>query len=393
MRPSLPVLRAALLASLLACVAAPTIAQDEAPVKFIKPIAADGNVHVLCRKEQECGLMNSAGELILEQTYRRLVVSPLIPGAARQVIAEPVGGKTGIFDLTGKWLLQPDFAYEDLSFLHNNRVAVKREGKWGYADGRGRMVIPAQFESAGDFLASAAVVRGRENLGLIDVNGTPLTPHKYIKIGDFVDGIAEFMDADTVAGLIDIKGKEVVAGFVVTGPLSEGLAMAFRSKKEQGYIDRQGKWVIKTKFGVRGDFTDGLAIVDKAGKRGYITGNGKLAIPFKFDFAHDFSGGVATVAQKRKWGVIDNKGRFLVKPELDYIDSFVRGVARANRGGSLDEFGFADGAEGLWGVIDTRGKWIVEPQYESLQINGDLIKAWKGGTHYFTLDGKSVQVN
>lgn len=387
-------MRLSLLVPFLICLALPAAAEGpEELVKFLKPVAADANVHVLCKKEQECGLMNSAGELILEQTYRRLVVGPSTPGVPRQVIAEPVGGKTGIFDLTGKWLLQPGSDYEEMGYLRNNRIAVKRESKWGYVDGRGKMVIPPQFESAGDFLTTAAIVRGRENLGLIDVNGTPLTPHKYIKIGDFVDGVAEFMDADVVAGLIDLKGKEIVTGYTVTGPLSEGLAMAFKSNKDQGYIDRTGKWVIKSKFGVRGDFSEGLAIVDAKGKRGYMARNGKLAIPFKYDSAKAFSNGVASVAQKRKWGVIDRKGRFLVKPELDYIDSFVNDVARANRGGNLDEYGLSEGAEGLWGVIDKSGKWIIEPQYESLEINGDLIKAWKGGYHYFALDGRPIQVN
>jgi hypothetical protein len=387
-------MRLSLLAPFLICLVLPAAAEgpDEL-VKLLKPVAADANVHVLCRKKQECGLMNSAGELILEQTYRRLVVSPLTPGVPRQVIAEPVGGKTGIFDLTGKWLLQPSSDYEELSFLHNDRIAVKRDRKWGYADGRGNMVIPPQFESAGDFLAPAAVVRGRENLGLIDRHGTPLTPHKYIKIGDFVDGVAEFMDADVSAGLIDLKGREIVTGFVVTGPLSEGLALAFKSNTEKGYIDRNGKWVIKTKFGVRGDFSEGLAIVDAKGKRGYLARNGKLAIPFKYDSAKAFSSGVAAVAQKRKWGVIDLKGRFLVKPELDYIDSFVNDIARANRGGNLDEYGLSEGAEGLWGVIDKSGKWIIEPQYETLEITGDLIKAWNGGYQYFTVEGRPIQMN
>lgn len=387
-------MRLSLLVPLLMCLVVPAAAQGaDEPVTFLKPVAADANVHVLCKKKQECGLMNSAGELILAQTYRRLVVSPLTPGVPRQVIAEPVGGKLGIFDLTGKWLLRPSSDYQELSFLHNDRIAVKRDRKWGYADGRGNMVIPPQFESAGDFLAPAAVVRGRENLGLIDRHGTPLTPHKYIKIGDFVDGIAEFMDADVTAGLIDLKGREIVTGFVVTGPLSEGLAMAFKSNKERGYIDRNGKWVIKTKFGVRGDFSEGLAVVDEKGKRGYLARNGKLAIPFKYDSAKAFSSGVAAVAQKRKWGVIDRKGRFLVKPELDYIDSFVNDIARANRGGNLDEYGLSEGAEGLWGVIDKSGKWIIEPQYETLEITGDLIKAWKNGYQYFTLDGRPIQVN
>jgi len=143
-------MRLSLLALFLICLVLPATGEEpDELVKFLRPVAADANVHVLCRKKQECGLMNSAGELILEQTYRRLVVSPLTPGVPRQVIAEPVGGKTGIFDLTGKWLLQPSSDYEELSFLHNDRIAVKRDRKWGYADGRGNMVIPPQFESAG----------------------------------------------------------------------------------------------------------------------------------------------------------------------------------------------------------------------------------------------------
>jgi hypothetical protein len=149
----------------------------------------------------------------------------------------------------------------------------------------------------------------------------------------------------------------------------------------------------RPKFGVRGDFSEGLAVVDEKGKRGYLARNGKLAIPFKYDSAKAFSNGVASVAQKRKWGVIDHKGRFPRQAGVR-LHRFLRQRHRAGQSRrQSDEYGLSEGAEGLWGVIDKSGKWILEPQYETLEINGDLIKAWKGGYHYFALDGRPIQVN
>lgn len=371
------------------CLAAPASAEDwDGVVKFLKPVAPDEPVHVLCKEEQACGLINSAGDLVLDQVYRRLTVGPPLPGGARQVIAERVAGRTGLFDLTGKWLLRPK--YENASFLYNDRIAVKKDGAWGYVSGSDRMIVQPGYEIATDFTAPVTSVYLNGKWGLIDTNGLVVAEPKYSVIREFTDGVAIFA-ADQGYGLIDAAGKEILSGYTTIEPFSEGFAMALKELNQVGFIDKAGKWVFRTRFQTAGNFHEGLASVTNGDRTGFVAKDGRVTIPLKFDDAHEFSGGVAPVAINGKWGVIDRKGRWAIKPRFDYLWSFTKGVAAANRGGSFDEFGVPENDAGTWGAISVSGDWIVKPQFDNVEVTDGLIVGWKDKKRrYFDFDGKLV---
>lgn len=382
-------MRLALLAAFLFCLAVPASAEDwDGVVKFLKPVAPDAPVHVLCKDEQACGLINSAGELVLDQVYLRLTVSPPIPGGPRQVIAERVAGRTGLFDLTGKWLLRPK--YENASFLYNDRIAIRKDGAWGYVSGDDRIIVKPVYEIATDFIAPVTSVYVNGKWGLIDTDGRVVAEPKYSVIKGLADGVAIFA-SDQGYGLLDMTGKEILTGFTTIEPFSESLAMALKELNQVGFIDRAGKWVFRTKFQSAGNFHEGLASVTNNDRTGFVAKDGRVTIPLKFDDAHDFSGGVAPAAVNGKWGMIDRKGRWTIKPRFDYLWPFTSGVAVANRGASFDEFGMPENDAGTWGAIGMSGDWIVKPQFDAVGVSDGLIVAWKDKKRrYFDLDGRLV---
>lgn len=382
-------MRLPILALFLFVLAAPAVAEDwDGVVKFLNPVTADEPVHVLCKEERACGLINATGKLVLDQVYRRLTVSPPIPGGARQVIAERVAGRTGLFDLTGKWLLRPK--YENASFLYNDRIAVKKDGAWGYVSGDDRMIVKPVYEIATDFIAPVTSVYINGKWGLIDTDGRVVAEPKYSVIKGLVEGVAIFA-SDQGYGLIDMTGREIIAGFTTIEAYSEGFAMALKELNQVGFIDRAGRWVFRTRFQSAGSFHEGLATVTNNDRTGFVAKDGRVTIPLKFDDAHDFSGGLAPVAVNRKWGMIDQKGRWIIKPRFDYLWPFDKGVAVANRGTSFDEFGMPENDAGTWGAISVSGDWIVKPQFDAVEVSDGLIVAWKEKKRrYFTFDGKLV---
>lgn len=382
-------MRLSLLALFVFCLAAPAPAEDwDGVVKFLKPVAPDEPVHVLCKEAQACGLINTTGELVLDQVYRRLTVSPPIPGGARQVIAERVVGRTGLFDLTGKWLLRPK--YENASFLYNDRIAVKKDGAWGYVSGGDLMIVQPRYEIATDFAAPVTSVYLNGKWGLIDTNGLVIAEPKYSVIKGLADGVAIFA-SDEGYGLMDMNGNEIVTGYTTIEPFSEGLAMALKELNRVGFIDKTGKWAFRTKFQSAGNFHEGLASVTNNDRTGFVAKDGRVTIPLKFDDAQNFSGGVAPVSVNRKWGMIDRKGRWTIKPSFDYLWPFKNGVAVANRGASFDEFGMPENDAGTWGAIGLSGDWIVKPQFDIVEVTDDLIVAWKNERRsYFDFDGRLV---
>ena len=81
-----------------------------------------------------------------------------------------------------------------------------------------------------------------------------------------------------------------------------------------------------------GDFSEGLAKVwigdFYTGNYSFINKKGKVVIKPKYDDVGDFSEGLAIVEKSNKWGFINKKGKEIVKPKYDKVVFFSEGLAR-----------------------------------------------------------------
>ena len=132
---------------------------------------------------------------------------------------------------------------------------IQQNGKWGYADAVGRIVIKPQFSRAGRFA---------EGLALVWTGGAPLT-------------------------------DPVITPFV-----------------KMGYINATGHWVIHSRFEYYffDDFSAGLVPFRKqSSKWGYMDRMGKIVIRPRFDWAGNFSGDIAPALLDGKCAHVDKTGR------------------------------------------------------------------------------------
>ncbi len=161
---------------------------------------------------------------------------------------------------------------------------VMENGKYGYIDRSGKMIIAPQFENTMGF---------NEGLAATKLGG------KY--------------------GYIDVKGSWIIKPqFEFTYMFSDGLALVQVDKKS-AWIDKKGNIVIqpqdfeKTGMG----FKEGRLAVKKGGKWGYIDKTGKMIIEAKFEEAKEFSGGVAqVVTENHRHHWIDTSGKILWSQEI-----------------------------------------------------------------------------
>jgi len=106
--------------------------------------------------------------------------------------------------------------------------------------------------------------------------------------------------------------------FEVARSFHEGLAVA-AVNRQAGYIDSRGRFVIKPRFTIAGDFSGGVAAVRVGGKTGTVTygakggrwafigkdGKTKIGLPKSVEQAEDFSEGRAAIRTLGKCGYID----------------------------------------------------------------------------------------
>ena len=137
--------------------------------------------------------------------------------------------------------------------VSDSLTASKKEGKWGYTNTAGKMVVPYKYDAVSDFSEGLAVVVHNDMYGAIDTTGRTVVPFKYDHLGNFSDGMALFTkDGNGLIGFVDSKGHETIEPVWDMGlGFSEGLAavgITLDGGYRWGFIDTTGKVAIKLQY-------------------------------------------------------------------------------------------------------------------------------------------------
>ncbi|NER22786.1 MAG: protein kinase [Symploca sp. SIO1C2] len=199
---------------------------------------------------------------------------------------------------------------------------VKIDGKYGYKDTTGAVVIPPQFDRAGKFSEGLAEVKLGSKYGYIQSKGKMVIPPQFEKAGSFAGGVAK-VKIDNCSTYINQAGERL---FEEVSSFCEGLAR-IRIGSRYGYINNSKQVVIPPQFEKAWSFSEGLALVTIDNRYGYIDQAGKMIIKPQFEKAWSFSQGLALVTIEGKYGYIDTTGE-LVTQLFDEAWSSTEGRAK-----------------------------------------------------------------
>lgn len=285
-------------------------------------------------------------------------------------------GKFGFIDRTGKVVIAPQF--ESANDFHEGLALVTSSGKKLFIDPAGKVVITPQFDIVNNFSEGLAAVNiGQKripNLGLIsdpgkwgyiDKTGKLVIPLKFTHAEDFSEGLAAVKEGDR-SGFIDHTGKVLFeAPLDVTLGFHEGIVGVLR-RGTVTYFDRTGRRLpVSTEYGPKSNsFSEGLVPISTKGKWGFADQIGKLVIEAKFEDAGDFSEGLAPVkvrSEKTIWCPPDATG---------------------DRSGSTM----------MWGYIDRTGKLVIPAVFNSAEPFSEGVAMVRKCDEAFFIDktGQSV---
>ena len=206
------------------------------------------------------------------------------------------------------------------------------DGRWGFIDKTGRLVIPCQWKRTFFFSEGLAGVQDdNENWGFIDKIGKVVIPFKWKIVNEFHNGLANVQDDNENWGYIDKTGKPAIpCQWKRTYWFYEGLASVEGNNENWGYIDKKGKLVVPYQWKEAFCFHEGLAQVMNAdGRWGFIDKTGKLVIPCQWKRTFFFSEGLAGVQDdNEKWGFIDKTGKVVLPFVWSNVQWFKNGRVR-----------------------------------------------------------------
>ncbi len=316
---------------------------------------------------------------------------------------------------------------------HTPLFQITENDKIGFIDSTGRVVIPPQFRSAGDFSEGLASVRLSGTYGYIDATGTFIIPPQFDYATPFSGGLA-VVYRNGMPSYIHPNGEQAFeCTFPAVGAFENGRALVRTASKKYGMIDTHGKLFIDTVYSEIRPFSDGRAVVKSASERnevGVIDTLGRIIIPYgKYSEINDLSDGyfkaevqdttmgntIATVVIDKMGKVIsylkDNNQYYIagdfhcglarinmLSPSKDgynsdyegFIDIHGRIITGGARYASVEDFSdnraFVRDTRDNYFIIDTRGKIVTTKKFSSIAGSNYIKQGFKNGVA-LVLDG------
>ena len=276
--------------------------------------------------------------------------------------------------------------------FHNGLAMVKMNGKYGFMNLEGKLVVPCTYDYAFDFVDGVAIVEKNGKCGVIDTTGKLVSNCQWSRYPfEISEGLIQVNNGSS-NGFIDANGKQVIpCAWGSCSSFSEGLAYVTNKSTLKGvYIDKNGKTVLTGNWSGGSKFSEGLAAVkNDKGKWGFIDKKGNLVIPYKWDSADGFYGGIARVGinknpqqpwGEKKYGFISTTGEVIVPCGTYDMAWYFQ-----------DEY-TAVKQNGKWGFIDTTGKLIIPCKYNTADYvyDGFAVVSKNGKYGLVDITGKLV---
>lgn len=303
------------------------------------------------------------------------------------------------------------------------------DGRWGYINGSGEMVISPVYQEARPFWGGAAWVKQDGLWGCIDTAGNMPVRAEYEDIAEYRDGSQTFVAAfNTAAGvtansaLYNADGVKLFGLSGQLGEMSDGLMPFSRQKGEQqawGYINALGEIIIEPQYAEVGEVSGNYALVrdfngsiqllnihartgtalegvdslDAVGNRrvlmrrenkfGYLNVGGELVVDYIYDAAEPFRGGAALVAQQGLYGLLTADGVYALAPQF---------ASGQYLGGGMYAMKLAE--EPGWRIYNALGEPVLdEVVYEIGEwVGGCLVCQTESGTAFLNDAAEVVEI-
>ena len=152
------------------------------------------------------------------------------------VARDEASGKYG-YKANGIRIIDPE--YDRAEAFSESMAVVRKDGKYGYIDVSGRLVIPVKYQDAGSFSAGLAPVCLYGKYGYVDKSGEMVVPFKYSYAFPFSEGLAA-VELNGKVAYIGPDGKTIIPYMLDSGkPFKDGIAEVVVDGKIK-YMDKVG---------------------------------------------------------------------------------------------------------------------------------------------------------
>lgn len=266
--------------------------------------------------------------------------------AKLKLTAVSQNGKWGFADINGKIIIP--IIYDDYKPGWNGYYAVKSGNKWGFITKTSAIILKFEYD---DVLLNFSAPPDKDLYGYVNTPSTPDLP-----VAVVVQNYEEF-SINPVGQLVGLKKRMTPKGYDEVGYFADGLAIVSK-KGKYGLINEKMELVLPVIYEEKMYNNEGIILLKLNNKYGYADATGKIIIPFKYDFAESFYGNkvLAWVKLNNKWGEINRLGEEIVP--FKYDDRVLYWGLRC-----------AIKLNDKWGLSDRFGVIKIEPKYDKMIVD------------------------
>lgn len=280
--------------------------------------------------------------------------------------------------------LAEDNRYDAVGFYGEyDMCPVQRDGKWGFVDHTGTLILPCEWDGVGIVMDGRVPVQKDGKWGAIDREGNLIVPCRWQYLVAEDDGGYTVTDFNGYQGALAADGSVLIPcdRYKYVGPVING-ARSICQDDLWGLCTETGEIITPCQWYETGYFHDGLAwVTGEARARGYINMQGELVIPCQYNHADDFVNGSAAVQfSNGNYQLINTEGRYLFETACPEMESY-----------SKNEL-LRVGRDGKYGYINRRGEVVVPLIYDNAQGFQDGLAMVKQGDETFWIDENGTRV-
>lgn len=183
---------------------------------------------------------------------------------------------------TQEGALIPSEEIQEVSAAGADDLMVKKKDRWGFLDGKGRMIISNRYEAAQPFSEGLAPIRLRGRWGFINEEESLVIQPLYDEVGPFREGVAQVSLAQnkglinkTGEALLEIKWKRIT-------PTAYGNYKIMNKKNKFGLVSSEGVLLLRADYSDLQDLGDRV-LVTKQNKKGVLNYAGRELIKIQYD--------------------------------------------------------------------------------------------------------------
>ena len=155
-----------------------------------------GNGVAAVKQGRKWGLINGSGEALTQPVFDGIVQDEKTVVCRNERLFAKKGTKYLMIDAAGTQIGTQTFDDARL-FADTTYAAVRQNGKWGFVDKDGTVVIPLQYEDARSFSNGLAAVKKGKKWGFVDLENNMVIAPQFEDVRDFNSSGNVFVELDS----------------------------------------------------------------------------------------------------------------------------------------------------------------------------------------------------